>query len=564
MINFFKKNPGVILIVVVAVISRFVVALLPPVKFLYSPDERIMSDSTLLLFTNSTPTCLEWPATTLMIPLFIISFINMLIHTNFISSIMHFDMLKISDAITTHLYYSFNNVRLIQYGRILIAIVGLASYFFIFHFLRFEKKEFRLFFVFSYTISAALINQSWVLHPDSIAVVFWVLFILYYVFRFDFANNKSLIILAALFSLLAASKFTYVIFLPLLLLSFLVFNFKKHGWIFSLKQTTLFLFITGIFMMALFPFLWTDSITFAKSFFGNIFLKSSGEGNSLNTLLFYYLPSLITYPGLILAFTGLVLSFNRIGNMKTIFLILTFLLFAYPIANASQTYERYSLALLPMLLVWAAFGFNYLIEKIKNPIFLKAVISLVIVFCSLQSLSSVRENFDSYHRQTNFILCRTWLLENLQKDEKIALPVTFEGFLYENRNCLGRIIARNSDSLLITAKLQTQILPEYKNKPLNIRAIILEDLFMDEKNYQDQKTKVKFDFVSSHAIDHKVFDIYYYTESNFSSLHCFKYNEVLNDTMVKYILTQNKEDSNLQLVKKFDEIEDTPFYLYLK
>jgi dolichyl-phosphate-mannose-protein mannosyltransferase len=563
-INFFRRNPVAVILICVAILSRLIVAFLPPVNLLYSIDERIMNDSTLLLFTNSTPTCLEWPATTLMIPLFIISFINMLFHTDFISSILHFDMIKISDAINTHLYYYFNNVDLIRTGRILIAVIGLVSYIFIFRFLKTEKKEFGYFFVFLYTVSPAFIIQSWVLHPDSIAVVFWVLFILYYIFCFDLTSNKSLVILAALFVLLAASKFTYVIFLPLLLLSFIFFNFKKHGWLFTIKQTIKFLIISGVFLAALFPFLWTDSITFAKSFFGNIFMKSSGKGNSLGLLLTGYLPSLITYPGLILSLIGLGLSFFKLGKSKTVFLILTFLLFAYPIANASQTYERYSLALLPMLLIWSAYGFVYISEKINNPVFLKTSIALIIVLSSVQSANSVWKNFSSYHEQNNFIACRTWLNQNLQADEKVALPVTYEGYFYENKNCLSRIIKRNSDSLLIATKLQTQIRPEYKNKPLNVHAVILEDLFLDEKKYLDQKFRVKYDFVSSHPVGEKVFDIYYYTEKDFTSLHCFKYNEVISDTSVKYVLTENKKDSRFHLVEKFDAFKDTPYYLYLK
>ena len=564
MINFFRKNLVAVVLILIAILSRLIVAFLPPVNLLYSIDERIMNDSTLLLFTNSTPTCLEWPATTLMIPLFIISFINMLLHTDFISSIIHFDMIKISDAINTHLYYYFNNADLIQTGRILIAVTGLASYFFIFRFLKTEKKEFTCFFAFLYTISAAFIIQSWVLHPDSIAVVFWVLFILYYIFRFDFTSNKSLVTLAALFVLLAASKFTYVIFLPILLLSFIFLNFKKHGWMVTIKQTVKFLIISGIFLMALFPFLWTDSITFAKSFFGNIFMKSSGKGNSLGLLLTDYLPSLITYPGLILSLIGLGLSFSKIGKGKTVFLVLTFLLFAYPIANASQTYERYALALLPMLLIWSAYGFVYIIEKINNPVFLKTCVTIIIILSSLQSANSVLKEFNSYHEQNNFIACRVWLNQNLIPDEKVALPVTYEGYFYENKNCLGRIIQRNSDSLLIAAKLQTQIRPEYKNKPLNVRAVILEDLFLDEKKYLDQKFRVKYDFVSSHSVDGKAFDIYYYTEKNFTSLHCFKYAEAMNDSAVNYFLTENKQEPNLQLVKKFDDFKDIPYYLYSK
>jgi hypothetical protein len=563
-INFFRKNIVAIVLIVVAIVSRLVVAFLPPVNLLYSIDEKIMNDSTLLLFTNSTPTCLEWPATTLMIPLFIISFSQMLLHTDFISSIRHFDMIKISDAINSHLYYYFNNFDLIKTGRILIALIGLASYFFIFKFLKAEKKEFKYFFAFLYTISAAFIVQAWVLHPDSIAVVFWTLFILYYIFCFDFTNNKSLIILALLFVLLAASKFTYVIFLPLLLLSLLFLNFNTHGWKLTIRQTMKYLIFSGVFLMALFPFLWTDSITFAKSFFGNIITKSSGGGNSINLLLTSYLPSLITYPGLILSVIGLVLSFSKIGNGKAVFLILTFLLFAYPIAHASQTYERYSLALLPMLLIWASYGFAYVIEKIKNPQFLKIGISIIVILSTAQSARIIWKNFDDYHRSSNFIVSRNWLIANLKNDEKIALPVSYENYFYENKNCLNRMIQRNNDSTLIASKLQTQILPDYKNQPLNVRAVILEDLFLDEKKYLDQKTKVKYDFVSTHSAYGKVFDIYYYTEKDFTSLYCFKYNEVLNDPSIGLILTENKKNDSLKLIKAFNELNDTPYYLYSK
>jgi hypothetical protein len=348
------------------------------------------------------------------------------------------------------------------------------------------------------------------------------------------------------------------------MLSFLFINRKKSGWILTLKQSAKFLIITGIFLVALFPFLWTDSITFAKSFFGNIFMKTSGKGNSLNTLMFDYLPSLITYPGIILSFIGLILSFNKLGKGKTVFLVLTFLLFAYPIANASQTYERYSLALLPMLLIWASFGFNYIVEKIKNPVILKGSIAAIIIICTFQSSATIWNEFETYHEKSNFILCRTWLNENFKENEKIAMPVSFENYFYENKDCLSRIIKRNSDSILITQKLQTQIRPEYNGRLLNVRAVILEDLFLDEKKFLDQKYRVKYDFVSSHPVHGKVFNIYYYTEKAFTSLHCFKYTEVMKDTSVKYFLTENKQEMSLTLLKKFDSFNDTPYYLYLK
>lgn len=523
-----------------------------------------MKDSVLLLFTNSTPICLEWPATTMMIPLFIISFLQMMVQTDFISAIINFDMIKISDAINSHLYHYFNNAELVQTGRILIAFIGIAAYFFMFNFLRDEKKEFNYFFAYLYTISTAILAQSAILHPDSFALIFWILFITYYIFRFNFTNDKSLIILSALFVLLAASKFTYVIFLPILLLSFVFLNIKKYGWPVIIKQTTKFLFISGVLLMALFPFIWTDSITFAKSFFGNIMLKSTGEGNSINLLITTFLPSLITYPGLAFSILGLVVGFKKIGFGKTVFLLITFLLFAYPIANANQAYERYSLSLLPMLLIWSALGFTYVIEKIKNQVIRGVTVTLIVLFSLIPSASIIWGYFKASHAPNNFMACRTWLNENLQEDAKIAMPVSFEGSFYENRNCLSRIIGRNSDSLLITKKLQTQIPAEYRNKPINIKAVILEDLFMDEKKYLDQKAKVKLDFVSTHEPPGKLLDVFYYAENDYRSLHCFTYEEVLNDTTIKYFLTENKEIKNLNLVKKFNEFSEGTYYLYSK
>ena len=51
----------------------------------------------------------------------------------------------------------------------------------------------------------------------------------------------------------------------------------------TFRGTIKFLIFSGIFLMALFPFLWTDSITFAKSFFGNIITKSSVETQGIRT-----------------------------------------------------------------------------------------------------------------------------------------------------------------------------------------------------------------------------------------------------------------------------------------
>jgi len=204
------------------------------------------------------------------------------------------------------------------------------------------------------------------------------------------------------------------------------------------------------------------------------------------------------------------------------------------------------------------------IEKIKNPLILKASIAAIIIICTIQSSATIWNEFETYHKKSNFIFCRTWLNENLKEDEKIALPVSFENYFYENKNCLSRIIKRNSDSVLITQKLQTQIRPEYKGSPINIRAVILEDLFLDEKKFLDRKYRVKYDFVSSHPVPDKAFNIYYYTEKDFTSLHCFKYIEVMKDTSVKYILTENKQEMSLTLIKKFDSFNDTLYYLYLK
>jgi hypothetical protein len=475
---------------------------------------------------------------------------------------MNMDMIAISESINSHLYHSFNNLELIQGGRILIAIAALISFCLIVYLLRNENKSFLYFFAFLFAVSGALVIQSWVLHPDSAAVLFWILFIVFYLFSFRLESHKSILTLATLFAFLAASKFTYVLFSPLLLLSLLVMNVNGIGWRVTIKQIGKFILVTGIILIALFPFVWTDSLTFAKGFFGNIFMKSSGPGDSLNILVFDYLPSLITYPGIILSVIGLMLSFRNLGNSKALLLILTFLLFAYPIANASQTYERYSLSLLPMLLIWSSFGFEFILRKIKNPMFAKVSATVIILLCVTQSAKTISKEFQTYHGSSNFASCRMWLIQNIKANEKIALPVSFEHYMYENKNCIERIISRNSDPALITSKLQSQIKQKYKNKPLNVKGVILENLFLDEKTYLDHKYRVKYDFVTSSSNESCLYDIFYYTEKEFTSLHCYKFDEVENNKNVKYLLTENRESENGTLLIKFNEFNGTPYYLY--
>jgi hypothetical protein len=204
-INFVRRNLVIIILFLIVVITRLVIAFYPPTNLLYSPDERILNDSTLLLFMNTSPTCLEWPATTLMIPLFIISFISMLLSTEFIPSMMNMDMIAISESINSHLYHSFNNLELIQGGRILIAIAALISFCLIVYLLRNENKSFLYFFAFLFAVSGALVIQSWVLHPDSAAVLFWILFIVFYLFSFRLESHKSILTLATLFAFLAVN-----------------------------------------------------------------------------------------------------------------------------------------------------------------------------------------------------------------------------------------------------------------------------------------------------------------------------------------------------------------------
>jgi hypothetical protein len=358
-----------------ALAVRLVWAFLVPGTMLYNIDEMECLHSGLGLILGQTPTALQWPA----VPTLLL--IELLALARFtwgdpavLMKMLHGDLGGVLASLSVFLGTTFRDpLPLLVSGRVAMAFLGAftAPTAYLLLARRFGER-FGGMVGWLVALSPLLVRETAILKGDAIALLCWVAgmcLILNWWLDSRNGDRPSPMPWAGSFlvGLAAASRFTYGVFFPFLLVLVGLLNVGRTPV--SIRQTlrstfrATGAFLTGVLIFV--PWLWTHPLTTAKSLAGNLVylgrFASSRDG--------VFMPGFMHMLGpvaLILVATGLWVMVARRRWKECIFMGGFFLAVVVPLAAARYVEERYLLPLLPILAFIAAGGAEWIIERAES------------------------------------------------------------------------------------------------------------------------------------------------------------------------------------------------------
>lgn len=448
--NFSKKVPARLipyLLFIIAISFRLPGVIYPPESSGYNVDEFLLSASTLGLLANQTPSALQWPSATVMMPLLAVYTTDFIISKpDALSDFTHKKAYGVFESLSEYMAeFYLDPSRQIHLGRILVLLLGSLSIPFLYWFLYREQGSKIL------AITAALVLASspffakmrFMVRGDAFATTFWILTLAILIGTFYTGRRKAL--LGGLFlGLTMAGKFIYIAFIPIGILA-LVLSRSKEDTGCLWKEVAVFLFAITLPLLIFIPFIWVYPITFAKSFFGLVIAREIGEGSSWIPLLMKALPSFVGWGGLIFCALGMVYSFTALKRTSAILLLLTMAVFIYPIGRASILYARWALPVLPLLCIYCALGIYSFSKITRHSLGMTLSVVLLIVIVSLNTLSIV-EYSRRLSVRTNAMEAIDWLHANVKADSSMALPPKIAPQFVPDEASLKRALKEMEDS----------------------------------------------------------------------------------------------------------------------
>jgi hypothetical protein len=396
-----------------------------PTDFLYDTVELAEIFSIFGLFVGLTPAAVTfWSSGIYGIPLVLIYTLDAIfIHPQFLSALLRHDPGLLVEELSIYIGgVFFNPARQLIIARALVAIITsfapLAIYWLFF------KKNKIIAAVSSSTIflsSPYLIRQSYGFMPDAIGLVF---------FSFALAmtlkpqlNSRSIFTAGIFLGLAIVSKFLYVAFLPVAILTVLFYNDSNAAKpsVGLLKNIAVFLLGIAIPVFIFIPFIWTSPLALAKNIFGTLAQYYVKHHSCWGSLFLDKIPAYISWPALLFCLLGLISSFNLLGIKTAVLLGLGFTLFLFSFGKADFLLPRYILPLLPYLCIYFGVGIEVLLKPFRKRIKVGLLIFILGFILAGHILTIIRD-FKFLHGYTNISACRDWINAHLGPEESIAIP----------------------------------------------------------------------------------------------------------------------------------------------
>jgi len=450
--------------------------------------------------------------------------------------------------------------------RILIHTTCISTVAYIYSSRRIDLKKGGWLIPFGLIVSPALLTDALVIHPDSMSIFIWTLLLIHILY--DRYNHRLtfLIITGFLTGALIALKLTYLLGFPSLLV-FMAYRWRNQGiGLYSTsKRVIIFSAITFFFFLAFCPFLVSNPLTMLKAFGGQLITKSSSQTGSLERLLTEYIPNLTTLPFLLLSAVGLCAAFRQKPRAETLLLIALFTLFSIPFIKTDSTYLRYAFPLLPILLIWAREGFEFItttsIYSRKN--FVTALFIGFIAVTITGAAVSVAHWRTTHLMRSNLQDLQSYIMENIQAGTTIALDEDMKYLVPENRGALERLIHLNRSRERILMKLN--IPPELKSSVLNETICgytAAQALFADHANQTDQLLRLQLEILKNKPEEDKGYSIYYYSTDCYAETTSLKPQELDTIPGISYVASFDYSEQDGVLIKEFTDHSGEPVYLF--
>ena len=268
-------------------------------------------------------------------------------------------------------------------SRILTAIISMGTVVFAYLISRFWGKNVALLATFLFAVFSSFIEHSHYLTPD-ITLLFFLMGVLWSALCYMRKPSKTWVFWMSFFTALAAcEKYPGLYGCAIIAVVVCVTYIKKPLMIIRDGFLAILFLILGI--MAVSPVLVVDLETVLEVMEGqNKQYHLGADGLNFGQTLIFYLKTTAVRMGLILSASslyGIVRSFMK--NTKPSIMLLTFFAYIIPISTLRVHWERYTLPMYAMGLIFAAAGVFYIIEDLKKILQKNVIIACVVYFVLL-------------------------------------------------------------------------------------------------------------------------------------------------------------------------------------
>ncbi len=474
----------VFLLVIVSVCFSGVQAFLTPDAMLYSIDEKILWEQSIFLHFNCKPIALEWPGIFFSFILYGFSWISVLIQTPFLSQLLSFNLMEANETYIRHLYILMHDSNGIVWGRILLVALKVVTLFIVYRLTQKESLPFRLYILTALGVSFGLFVTTSILHPDGLAVYIWIIIFVFLHTHFDVKNHRHYLLLGILCAALCATKITYGISIPVLILYLMTQKDIK-----PVKMISIWLigFATAFCLFC--PYTVLSPITLIKAFVSNLTVISgrTGDGNPLIQFLFTRLPQNIGIIGFLLVIPGLVIGYRH-KKRETILAILLLLVFSLPVMNVTNANIRYTMPLVPILVWYTAIAFQQMATQYR-----KWVVPVLGVM-ALVSFIQMYQYIKFSHQPSNMRSCIDWVKDNIQQNSAIEAHASLIDYLDENDQSLNELKSK----LISNERYQKRLKMLFNKQALKhasdlneAQTFFFQNVFHEEYAFNETKLNLK-------------------------------------------------------------------------
>jgi hypothetical protein len=316
--------------------------------------------------------------------------------------------------------------QMLYLGRFLSVLVDIGIIFLIYKIslLVFKKRNIAILGSFLYSIAFFPIQNSHFFIVD-VFLNFFILFTFYRLLIYiDKPIIKNLIFISIIYAASFTSKFTAIVFLPLIIIYIFISGKSK------IKDLIVFILVFILFSFIFMPYMFIEYQNYIKDVAFQLRLNNNAYAfpytlQYIGTIPYiYYLKNIFLW-GLgplisLLVMFGICLVFwsinNKKGeklefNYKKLLLFSIFYLFYFIIIGKSAVkFMRYMLLIYPFLIVFAGYGLYYIYKKI-NKLFVPLIILMLI-----WSYMFIQINSKSHSR----VDASNWILENIPYNLTLA------------------------------------------------------------------------------------------------------------------------------------------------
>ena len=528
----------------------------PPPLITFTTDENFIGESGIFLLYGITPRALEWAA----LPSTLIAYLMFILWCGFsllknISVIHNLpDILSIFDK--NAFYYLNHREEFVIWERwIQLFLVGFIIYKTIQFVLNSQHSVLKPEIKFILTALCLCSDVMWVsvplIRPEALSGSLF----LYLTVRILFTDKitpKIATSLLIIFILTFTQRLIFLFFGLFVVGSILISLWhQKIHW----KTYLNYLGLLLLALLALMPFIITDTFVVLKSFLGGVFTKINHDKmdsyfNMTYLNNFVIEPINIIFSVFCIIGMWFLLKFHTSKSITIIF-VLNYLFILFSSLKAAQLYNTHTFPLSIMAIIMIAFGVYGILLFIREKS-RKLVISVLSIILLMNTVWIIQKNKVSTDaQQQNLADAITWI-KTLKNHEQILLSLDFDGLIPKNKSCLLREYEANASDDYRMKKLNNLLKMPVTDSisKFNLPILAQSFAFEDEKLFNTQY-QIALKYVDTDTT--KRFDTDYFFKNNNNMSHCYVESEALNrfkEGKYHYLISQ-VQMPDLKPVKSF-------------